>query len=262
MPARLLANERSLTTVTSVSGRRPNTDLQRRTVSNIHCPHVFVFSTAPGRRSFKPRMPWTGYYPITFLHPTHQVLYHASRGHLPSLRRDWSPDTPRIRVTRKGARGRYAPARIGSASRGLWCCSVGYPECLLLAATGGLGSPALAVTAGFPPGSLPVLELRLILGHILLLRPGGCRLLLQWLAKLCLVGRLDDDYLGLLLYRRRLVHRTLPCHRLLHGKHCRRLLRMLWCWVPLPDHRLWRCTGFLLRSWFNRFIITAPRSRQ
>jgi hypothetical protein len=45
-------------------------------------------------------------------------------------------------------------------------------------------------------------------------------LLLQWLAKLCLVGRLDDDYLGLLLCRRRLVHRTLPCcHGLLPGKH-------------------------------------------
>lgn len=116
-----------------------------------------------------------------------------------------------------------------------------------------------------------ILVLRLVLGHILLLRhrllcigrllPGNRLLLLLWLGKLGLIGRVNDDHLGLL--RCRLVHRTrLGCHRWLYREHGRLLLSVLRCRIPLPGDRLGCRPGFLLGLWFNRFIITASRGRQ
>ena len=111
-------------------------------------------------------------------------------------------------------------------------CPAWYAECLLTPPTCWLRGLALAKTAGFPPGALPVLHLWLVLVLVLglvlvLLLVLGCILLLQWLPVLRLVGRLDNDDLGRLLGRRGLVYRSrLNSHRLLHGHH--RNLRTGW----------------------------------
>ena len=57
-------------------------------------------------------------------------------------------------------------------------CPVGHTECLLPATTGRLRGPALAEIPGFPPWSLPILDLGLVLGLVLVL--GLRRELVLW----------------------------------------------------------------------------------